>query len=160
MKKITLVLAIVGLTLASACAQSPKKDTQTKEVHHYDIGEHKLNQLDDAEYYIMVNGGTEARFSSPLNNEKRAGVYTSPATGDTLFVSSAKFDSGTGWPSFDSATDKVGLGPYEQGGREVIEKSTGYHLGHVFFDEGFTSKNKRYCINGDALEFIPEKQKK
>ena len=73
-----------------------------------------------------------------------------------LFVSSDKFNSGTGWPSFDSATDKVTLGKAEQGGYEVIEKSTGHHLGHLFLNEGFTDENKRYCINGDALEFIPD----
>ena len=116
----------------------------------------KKMKLDEEETYIMVNGGTERPFSSPLNSEKRSGVYVSPATGDTLFVSSAKFNSGTGWPSFDEATENVTLGPAEQGGYEVIEKSTGYHLGHLFTGEGFTDKNARYCINGDALEFIPD----
>ena len=120
------------------------------------ISADKKRKLDAEEHFIMVRKGTEPRFSSPLNSEKRTGVYVSPATGDTLFVSSSKFDSGTGWPSFDSATDKVALGPIEQGGREVIEKSTGYHLGHLFLYEGFTDKNKRYCINGDALEFIAD----
>ena len=120
--------------------------------------EYKLQKtLTDEQIYIMVNGGTEARFSSPLNSEKRSGYYTSPATGDTLFLSSAKFDSKTGWPSFDDATSRVALGNYEQGGREVIEKSTGYHLGHLFTGEGFTSKNKRFCINGGALIFKLQK---
>lgn len=111
--------------------------------------------LDRDAHYIMVKRGTERAYSSPLNKEKRSGVYVSPATGDTLFVSTAKFNSGTGWPSFDDATDKVSLGPAEQGGYEVIEKSTGYHLGHLFQGEMFTNKNKRYCINGDALKFMP-----
>ncbi len=112
-------------------------------------------ELTDEQYYIMVRGGTERPFSSPLNKEARSGAYVSAATGDTLFISTSKFNSRTGWPSFDSATDNVTLGPAEQGGYEVVEKSTGLHLGHVFYGEGFTSNNARYCINGDALEFTP-----
>ena len=131
----------------------PRRDRALKS-----ISAPKKRKLDREEHYIMVRGGTEPRFSSPLNKEKRNGVYISPATGDVLFHSNDKFDSGTGWPSFDSATSNVALGPAEQGGYEVIEKSTGYHLGHLFTGEGFTDKQKRYCINGDALEFIPTKE--
>ena len=116
----------------------------------------KKKKLTKEQSYIMVQGGTERPFSSPLNKEKRPGVYVSAATGDVLFRSEDKFNSYTGWPSFDEATDNVTLGPAEQGGYEVIEKSTGYHLGHLFTNEGFTKKNKRYCINGDALIFIPD----
>ena len=117
------------------------------------VAQENKHNLNDEAYYIMVRKGTERRFSSPLTHEKRDGVYISAATGDTLFYSSDKFNSRTGWPSFDAASDKVDLGPYEQGGREVIEKSTGYHLGHIFYNEGFTTKNKRFCINGGALIF-------
>ena len=133
---IVFAITIIIVLLANSCSAQENP--------------HKLN---GNQYYIMVNSGTESRFSSSLNSEKRNGVYVSAATGDTLFHSSAKFDSRTGWPSFDAATSKVALGPYEQGGREVIEKSTGYHLGHIFYNEGFTTKNKRFCINGGALIF-------
>ena len=129
----------------------PRRDRALKA-----ISAKKKRKLDREAHYIMVRGGTERAFSSPLNSEKRIGNYISPATGDVLFTSSAKFNSGTGWPSFDMATDKVALGPAEQGGYEVIEKSTGYHLGHLFLNENFTDENKRYCINGDALIFVPE----
>ena len=115
-------------------------------------------KLTKKQAYIMLDGGTERPFSSPLNSEKRSGVYVSPATGDTLFHSSDKFVSGSGWPSFDSSTDKVGIGNAEQGGYEIIEKSTGYHLGHLFMGEGFTSENKRFCVNGDALLFVPDEK--
>ena len=129
----------------------PRRDRALKA-----ISAKKKRKLDREAHYIMVRRGTERAFSSPLNSEKRSGNYISPATGDVLFTSSAKFNSGTGWPSFDMATDKVALGPAEQGGYEVIEKSTGYHLGHLFLNENFTDENKRYCINGDALIFVPE----
>lgn len=148
-KLITLLPILAAFTFAIGCQGQSGK-----------IGYVKQDQtnLDNEEYYIMVNRGTEARFSSPLNSEKRSGVYVSAATGDVLFHSDSKFDSGTGWPSYDSATDNVTLGPAEQGGYEVIEKSTGYHLGHLFVGEKFTPKSKRYCINGDALEFIPNEK--
>ena len=129
----------------------PRKNAAIKKYKEY------ILERDNVEAHaIMVKGRTEGRFTSPLNNEKRAGYYVSAATGDTLFVSTDKFDSGTGWPSFDDATNNVAIGKAEQGGHEVIEKSTGYHLGHLFKDEGFTNKNSRYCINGDALIFVPK----
>ena len=134
---------------AQSCARAQQKESTIDKSKWKDI-------LDDKEYRIMVNGATEYPWTSPLNSEKRNGVYVSPATGDTLFKSTDKFNSRTGWPSFDDATDKVALGPAEQGGYEVIEKSTGLHLGHLFLYEGFTDKGKRYCINGSALKFIPE----
>ena len=118
----------------------------------------KKKKLTDEQAYILLKKGTERPFSSPLNAEKRSGVYVSAATGDTLFHSRDKFNSGTGWPSFDDATDKVAIGQAEQGGHEVIEKSTGYHLGHLFKGEGFTPKNARYCINGGSLIFIPDEK--
>ena len=129
----------------------PRRDRALKR-----ISVNKKKKLNAKAHFIMVQKGTERPFSSPLNREKRSGTYRSQATGDILFVSSAKFSSGTGWLSFDSTTENVTLGRAEQGGYEVIEKSNGYHLGHLFKGEGFTSKNMRYCINGAALEFIPD----
>ena len=130
----------------------PRRNKALKIVKKYQ----RRMKLTDAQAYILLKSGTERAYSSPLNSEKRSGSYVSPATGDVLFHSSAKFNSGTGWPSFDAATDKVSLGPAEQGGYEVIEKSTGYHLGHLFQGEMFTEENKRYCINGNALIFVPD----
>ena len=129
----------------------PRRDRALEE-----ITAKKKKKLSYEAHNIMVKGNTERPFSSPLNKEKRSGVYVSAATGDTLFKSGDKFNSRTGWPSFDAASSRVVLGKAEQGGYEVIEKSNGYHLGHLFLNEGFTDENKRYCINGDALEFIPD----
>ncbi len=114
--------------------------------------------LSPDQYKVLVQSGTERAFTSPLNYEKRDGAYISPVTKDTLFLSNDKFNSGTGWPSFDQATDKVAVRKENDGtGRwEVIEKSTGLHLGHVFYNEGFTKENARYCINGLAIDFLPE----
>ena len=142
------------LFFAQSCAKAQHKE-QTK------IDKTKWKDvLNDTEYKIMVEGGTEFPWSSSLNSEKRSGVFVSAATGDTLFHSKDKFNSRTGWPSFDDATDKVSIGVAEQGGYEVIEKSTNLHLGHLFLYEGFTDKGKRYCINGNSLKFLPDKPKK
>ena len=145
-----IVLFIFAIMCLSTCQSQTNKPPRTP------LDESKItNQLSQEAYRIMVRGGTERAWTSELNDEKREGVYVSAATGDTLFVSKAKFNSGTGWPSFHYGTDKVGLGPAEQGGYEVIERQGGLHLGHVFYGEGFEGGSSRYCINGAALKFIP-----
>jgi len=110
-------------------------------------------------YDIMVNSGTEAPFKNAYWNNHQKGVYVSAATGDVLFSSDDKFDSGTGWPSFVKPVDpeKVEIRidrSYGEVREEVIEKSTGLHLGHVFDDGPADRGGKRYCMNSGALKFI------
>ena len=118
----------------------------------------KEKELTKEQHKIYYKGATEYPWSSPLNKEKRKGVYVSVATGDTLFRSEDKFESNSGWPSFDTSTDNVMIGNAEQGGYEIIERSTGGHLGHVFLNEGYTDANKRFCVNGKILKFIPDEK--
>ena len=153
MKKLVL-LAVAGLMLSCVTAQNEKKQEQPPlyEVVHTDAEWKQI--LTNDQYYILRRSGTERPFSSPLNHEKRGGFFVCAADSTQLFSSDDKFDSGTGWPSFDAANNLE----YEWDGRalEVRCITCGGHLGHLFKHEGFTEKNLRYCINGDALRFIPD----
>ena len=117
-------------------------------------------RLTDEEYKILRGRGTEAPFSGSLLNEKREGMYTCKACGNTLFPSDAKFDSGTGWPSFDSALPgSVKFNEDNSGGEtrtEVVCAKCGSHLGHIF-DDGPTETGKRYCMNSVCLELKEKK---
>jgi peptide-methionine (R)-S-oxide reductase len=110
-------------------------------------------------YHIMVESGTEQPFNNAYHNNHEKGVYVSAATGEVLFSSEDKYDSGTGWPSFVKPVDskKIKIVSDNSDGMtrdEVIEASTGLHLGHVFDDGPASRGGKRYCMNSGALKFI------
>ena len=115
--------------------------------------------LSPIEYRVTQKDGTERAFSNAMHDEKRAGLYVDIVSGEPLFSSSDKFDSGTGWPSFDRpitdgvVVEKADLSIF--GARtEIRSKLADSHLGHVFND-GPASTGKRYCMNAAAMRFIP-----
>jgi len=115
-------------------------------------------KLTDKERYVIEDKGTEAPFSGKFVHHKEEGIYTCKRCGKPLFSSGAKFDSRSGWPSFDHAIPgAVKQVPDADGTRtEIVCANCGAHLGHVFFGEGFTSKNTRHCVNSVSLDFEPK----
>jgi peptide-methionine (R)-S-oxide reductase len=116
-------------------------------------------RLSPAAYHVLREHGTERAGSSPLNHEKRAGTFHCAGCDLPLFSSAAKYDSGTGWPSFyEPLPDAIGTREdrsWFMVRTEVHCRRCGGHLGHVFPD-GPKPTGLRYCINGVALRFIPK----
>ena len=116
--------------------------------------------LSPEQFHVLREHGTERAGTSPLNVEKRAGTFRCAGCGHTLFSSDTKFESGTGWPSFWAPLDDTVATTADKSlfmsRTEAHCARCGGHLGHVFSD-GPRPTGLRYCMNGAALAFEPEK---
>jgi len=114
-------------------------------------------KLTPEEERVILHGDTEAPWSGRFVHHKQEGYYTCRNCDAALFRSSAKFDSGYGWPSFDQAIAGAVRQQADPDGMrtEIVCAACGGHLGHVFLNEGFTPLNTRHCVNSISMDFVP-----
>lgn len=160
-------IAILILLTMSSCLGISQTDKEKKEVAEkvktYPVSKTDAewrNELTDMEYYVLRKAATENAFTSELLDNKEKGTYVCAGCSTPLFRSENKFNSGTGWPSFDQEIEgnvaydvdyKIGYARTEE-----HCANCGGHLGHVFNDGPSQTTGKRHCINGVALDFIPD----
>lgn len=161
MKKLLFVL-LTGI-LFSCNGKAQKKDSQNSQ-EKYKVSKTETEwkkELSSAEFAVLRKSNTERAFSSDLLNIKEPGTFICAACGNELYKTEHKFKSGTGWPSFDRPIpDAVAFGSDSKLGYqrdEVHCARCGGHLGHVFNDGPPETTGKRHCINGIAMDFVPEK---
>ena len=133
-------------------------DGFTAEATQMNEDEQWRDKLTPEEYYVCRDKGTEAPFSGAYNHNKRTGEYLCKCCGESLFRSETKFDSGSGWPSFDRPSSDEAIRHKEDGSlgmrrTEVMCDKCGCHLGHRFEDGPRETTGNRYCINSVSLTF-------
>jgi peptide methionine sulfoxide reductase msrA/msrB len=156
MKSITLILSIYIFSCNLSCSQSKTESESEKNTQMVN-----LKKLTREEERVIIHKGTETAFTGAYEDFFEPGTFACKQCGAELFRSVDKFDAQCGWPSFDDAIPgAVKQIPDADGRRtEITCSKCGGHMGHVFYGEGFTSKNIRHCVNSISMQFIPENAK-
>lgn len=166
MNRLFLFALILSVPFLSFCQNQKNTNDMTVNVKDNDPGQYEVSRteaewralLAPDSYYILRNAGTERPYTGEYFDNKQAGIYYSAATGQPLFVSDTKYDSGCGWPSFFEPivpgavfyrTDRS----HGMIRTEVVDSRSGSHLGHLFND-GPPPTGLRYCMNSGAMIFV------
>jgi methionine-R-sulfoxide reductase len=151
-----LVLAVSASAADPAPANEKEKTKEPVKVNKEDL----KNKLTATQYKVACEGGTEPPFHNAYWDNHEPGIYVDVISGEPLFASVDKFDSGTGWPSFTKSLKKEAIvekrdESYGMVRTEVRSSKSDAHLGHVFNDGPPDKGGMRYCINSASLRFIP-----
>ena len=162
MKRRRLIGTLAGLSLAPLLAHRIAANAGSEPTARDRVvrsEEEWRRMLSPEQFHVLRKEGTERPWTSPLNDEKRAGQYVCAGCDQPLFTSEMKFDSGTGWPSFYTVID--GAVGTKRDFKLLLPRTEyhcsrcGGHHGHVF-DDGPKPTGLRYCNNGVALKFVPD----
>lgn len=153
-QKIILLIGVSLFSLLASC-QTNTPETTAPETQ---MKLENWRKLTPEEERVIVNKGTEYPYSGAYYKHDEAGIYVCKRCATPLYESTAKFDAGCGWPSFDAIIEKnVKRIPDADGSRtEIVCAHCNAHLGHVFEGEGFTPKDTRHCVNSISILFQPK----
>jgi peptide-methionine (R)-S-oxide reductase len=161
--KVLAIGSLLAAAIFAVAAVEPKGEQKNvqKEAKIVKTDAEWQKELTPEQYRILRKAGTERAFSGAYWNNHEKGTYVCAADGNPLFSSEAKFDSGTGWPSFTAPIRKDAVESKDDNSMfmqrtEVLCSRCGGHLGHVF-DDGPAPTHLRYCMNSGAMKFVPAK---
>ncbi len=166
MKIVAFLLSLFATVGCSYTQNSPNMESRNTSARSNDTGQYPIvrsqhewqDMLDPMQYQVLRQAATERPFTGKYYKTSDAGIYYSAATGQPLFASDAKYDSSCGWPSFFEPITKGAIlyrrdPAYGMIRTEIIDSSSGSHLGHVF-DDGPPPTGLRYCMNSASMIFV------